>query len=352
MLECVSAAWCGHYYAMKAEKLLPMLSKEVRNAAAAVEAAASGAGQGAEEEEPPTKAPKIKLAQILWVDEKHSKCVLGCSSKHEYLIPSKDGTQDGEYLHPDEGGEMPERMPTIVPKFGQEARMAFGVGMKEVRGEMTGFKMLPFNYTGTKLVGPKKFEKRRLQEIAAVLQLKGGGWEKYEAKDAIRLPGGRYEMRYGANWEEKLKEACAKNHDGREAMTSVLDLVDHVVKEGNRLFEGTEFENTWVIYHDALLQWWEKGTQAHLLSLGFPPARQMCCQGETNKGTRYEGKLVGDTPEFMPLDTNLFSDYEVSMSQHVATTCRPPASSQLTTSDDSLSAILKSSSGRWSACGS
>ena len=90
-------------------------------------------------------------------DQKHSKCVLGCGSKHEYLVPVGP---DGEYLHPDDGGVMPARMPTTVPKFAQEARKAYSVMMKEVDGQMRGFKAKPFDYTGTLLVGPKKYATR------------------------------------------------------------------------------------------------------------------------------------------------------------------------------------------------
>lgn len=35
---------------------------------------------------------------------------------------------------------------------------------------------------------------------------------------------------------------------------------------------------------------------------------------------RYEGKLTGDTPEFMPLDANLFSDLETAVMWNVAGT--------------------------------
>ena len=35
---------------------------------------------------------------------------------------------------------------------------------------------------------------------------------------------------------------------------------------------------------------------------------------------RYAGKLTGDTPEFMPLDANLFSDLETTISWNVAAT--------------------------------
>ena len=62
------------------------------------------------------------------------------------------------------------------------------------------------------------------------------------------------------------------------------------------------------------------GAQAHLASLGFSKDRQLSAKGETNEGTRYEGKLVGDSPELMPLDNQLFSYFEHSMKQHVAVT--------------------------------
>ena len=38
---------------------------------------------------------------------------------------------------------------------------------------------------------------------------------------------------------------------------SVKELIDHAIEEGNRLFKGTRFENTWCMYHDVLSQWWE-----------------------------------------------------------------------------------------------
>ena len=40
--------------------------------------------------------------------------------------------------------------------------------------------------------------------------------------------------------------------------TSIKTLIDWSIDEGNRLFAGTRHANTWVFYHDALSQWWEK----------------------------------------------------------------------------------------------
>ena len=48
--------------------------------------------------------------------------------------------------------------------------------------------------------------------------------------------------------------------------------------------------------------------------------RQIRGLGHTNSGTRYEGTLPGDTPEYMPLDSNLFSDLETAVRWNVAGT--------------------------------
>ena len=48
--------------------------------------------------------------------------------------------------------------------------------------------------------------------------------------------------------------------------------------------------------------------------------RQVRGLGFTNEGTRYEGQLPGDTPEYMPLDSNLFSDLETAVRWNVAAT--------------------------------
>jgi len=53
-----------------------------------------------------------------------------------------------------------------------------------------------------------------------------------------------YEARYGESWRTKIP--------GRFSVTSIKELVDWVIDEGNRLFADTRFAKTWMIYHDAL----------------------------------------------------------------------------------------------------
>ena len=52
-------------------------------------------------------------------------------------------------------------------------------------------------------------------------------------------------------------------------VTSIKVLIDHVIAEGNRLFRDTRYADTWVIYHDALPQWWETAAQEYMASKGF-----------------------------------------------------------------------------------
>ena len=85
--------------------------------------------------------------------------------------------------------------------------------------------------------------------------------------------------------------------------------MDHVIAEGNRLFSDTRFAGTWSIYHDALPQWWEQRTQEYIRERGFAD-RQWRANDDTDLliAGHYRGKLMGDSPELMPLDSSLFSD--------------------------------------------
>jgi hypothetical protein len=257
--------------------------------------------------------PHIELAQVLWTDEKHSKCHLGCASKYEYQLPQGPG---GKYRAVTDGGEYPERMPTTAVKFPKEARFCLGVMKKLCKGKYVGFKTVPYEYTGKKMIGVAKFRKLWDNEILRVADLKGQ-WAQYSAVKAARLEGGRYKLRWPGTWCEELRGVLGR---GEGAVVCVTDEIDHMVAEGKRLFAGTPYARTWILQHDALSQFWEEGAQEYLASLGFGPSRQICAQGDTNVGTRYEGKLPGDTPELEPLDSNLFSDLEYGMKQHVAIT--------------------------------
>jgi hypothetical protein len=79
------------------------------------------------------------------------------------------------------------------------------------------------------------------------------------------VKGGRWFLLHGDSWEDKisdfLKTIC------------VTKLIDHIISEGNIAFARTPFAATWVIGHDALSQFTEKGAQKYLAAKGFGPDR-------------------------------------------------------------------------------
>jgi hypothetical protein len=127
--------------------------------------------------------------------------------------------------------------------------------------------------------------------------------------------GDGYVEKYGlANYQRFVKEAVDKKY------CNIADIMNHVVLESIKMYEGTNELNTFVIFHDGLKQWWEKEAQEHMASLGFRN-RQLRCLGNTNSGTIYEGKLVGNSPEICRgLDSHGFADLEASVLHHTALT--------------------------------
>jgi hypothetical protein len=258
----------------------------------------------------------ISLYGIAFWDEKHKKQHMGCASKWQWRTPRDPET--GTPLPADQGGRLAPPMDVVAGKYEDEARGCFGVALKQVDGRDVGIRFEPFNYTGRKVLGPTAYWKLVRKELERVEACTGAPWSncckasltEYPMYDV--LDGGRYEFIYGDNWRQVV--------DKHLKLCCITDIVDHIISEGNRAFADTPYANSWVIGHDALSQYWEPDALAHLESKGFPPCRLLCAQGSTNLGTRYAGKLVGNSPELMPLDSNLFSDLEYAIKQHCALT--------------------------------
>jgi len=94
--------------------------------------------------------------------------------------------------------------------------------------------------------------------------------------------------------------------------------MDHVVTKSKTIYKGTAVEDTFLIFHDGLSQWWEAEAQDYIPQLGFCD-RQLHCIGNTDKGTRYECKVVGDSPELCRgLNSHGFADLKCSINYHMA----------------------------------
>jgi hypothetical protein len=101
-------------------------------------------------------------------------------------------------------------------------------------------------------------------------------------------------------------------------------IIQHVVDTSTKAYKGTPREKDFMIFHDGLSAWWEKGSQDLMAKLGFRD-RQLRGLGSTNKGTRYEGKLPGDSPEVCRgLDAHGFADFERAVTYNCAVSSAYP----------------------------
>ena len=74
-----------------------------------------------------------------------------------------------------------------------------------------------------------------------------------------------------------------------------MKIIGRVMVASVTIFAGTSHADRGFIFHDGLSVWWEADAQAHVASRGF--ANRQIRNTTTNKGTRDERKIVGDTPE-------------------------------------------------------
>lgn len=295
-----------------------------------------------------SKLPRLALDQILHLDELHRKVLgsLGCpdsGANDEYVVPL-DG--DGNPCPIAEGGEYPEGAPKPTKKASQEVRALFGIMMKKSgvnaagKQTYTGHRMDPFFYNKCTVVGPGQIELLVEQEVAnATKRAKAWGPTSWPAKYNKPGMGGRYGAKYKDDprgWKCHAIAAirsgnnikgCARMH----ATMSVVELFDHARAEGDRLFAGTAYEDTYVLAHDALSTWHSAEAKAYMKSKGFGPNRLLTCRQEflevfskkdadtsVDDFGRYKGRLTGNGPEMSPLDNSCFSDLQRGITLHVA----------------------------------
>lgn len=286
-------------------------------------------------DEGPDALHPLVLHAIVWWDEHHKKVRLGHASKFECLVSRDDA---GKVCSPEDGGKFPERKPTTTAKYLDEARGSFGAAMrKKADGEMEGVKCKPFNYTGQWIYGPKTFADKRKAELARVKPMprKFGGI------------GRGYEDVYPDTYLEEVDKVLAKGNNACICVTKARShgarvgghcdtsdvvsrlsratpqMMDHIVAESKKVYEGTEWEDTFLIFHDGLSAWWEPEAQEHLKTLGFQH-RQLRCVGDTNKANPYYyHKVVGDSPEMCrALDSHGFADLEDAITYNCALSTR------------------------------
>ena len=228
---------------------------------------------------------------IVFWDEHHREVILGNAGAYQYMISTNE---KGVVTAPSEGGKFgPEQDKTSI-KYPGEGRGVFGVAVVVRNSIKEGVRATPFNYTGRKVISEKAFQVAMKIELDRVLPLKGC-WGDV---------GKGYEDRFKDRWVVELRKEVNKK------LCSIHDIIDHVISESERLYKNTLHAEDFRIFHDGLTVWWTPEAQEYIKDKGFEH-RQLRCEGDTNKGTRYENKVVGDSPEMCRgLDAYGFSDFK------------------------------------------
>ena len=239
--------------------------------------------------------PSLHLHAIVWWDEHHKKVILGHTSVHEYRV-RRDSA--GKPAPAAAGGVLPPAKPNTSMKYPGEARGLFGVAkVRKADGSYVGVKAEPFNYTGMQVVGIAQFKRECEAEKlrAASLPVRPHIYTDAELIAKMR----------------SLKRIC------------ITELIDHAITQSDAIYAGTEWELTYMLFHDGLTAWWEPEAQAYLASRGFAH-RQLRCLDPTNASgpaKRYRNKLPGDSPEMArALDSYGFAHLSRSLKLHTSLT--------------------------------
>lgn len=198
---------------------------------------------------------KTSIHGTLFVDKHSEFCALGKGvhngqgGKRQWQAPLKDG----KWCDPKDGGELEPVIPRQKPMHPARADGLFGVCTPMVGGRAEGCKMRPLRYRG-KVVGITNWDDALAALEERARKMGRDNREKLKDPFSKSRPGvwlnytdepHPYEARFGPSWRDHLPKSFG--------LTSIKELIDHTISEGNRFFKGTAHENTWWIYHDALL---------------------------------------------------------------------------------------------------
>jgi hypothetical protein len=134
----------------------------------------------------------------------------------------------------------------------------------------------------------------------------------YLARDGERETQGEPE------WKHQIRKVAQMSQ-----YICVTQLAEHIVVESAKQFVGTEFEESWVFYHNALslmtgtdtIEWMK---QRDYLKRWILPVKELHQDDPTLK--KYFHRPVGNLPENMPWDSSLNQDVHAAVQRHVLLT--------------------------------
>ena len=133
-----------------------------------------------------------------------------------------------------------------------------------------------------------------------------------------------YQSKFGDDWGKKIQLSSTFCHS-----MLICHYIDHMMAKSERVMKETIHEKTWMVYHDALSLMTAKSTKQWMREKGYLkqwmlPSDDLFDNLPNEIKKSHEGKPVGNSPEFMPLDTHLNQDLHESHNLHATVTSHLP----------------------------
>ena len=125
---------------------------------------------------------------------------------------------------------------------------------------------------------------------------------------------------YLARFEEDGWEDAISSSSAMSPLVSIQSLVTYIITESSSIIKGAAHKDDWYLYHDALALMTANVTMERMEKTMVDgksmKSRWLVPQNGVNAHTVYEGRPVGNSPKFMPLDSSLNNDIKVSLNRH------------------------------------
>jgi hypothetical protein len=124
----------------------------------------------------------------------------------------------------------------------------------------------------------------------------------------------------GGEWEADIRK-----HGEVGKLACIEDMVTHMMTATAAAYEGTEHEQDWMIYHDALALMTAGPTRDWMAEQKFGDGSTyldhwILPEHDLNAGTTYAGRPPGNSPELMPMDAYLNRDLHECVARHILAT--------------------------------
>ena len=131
----------------------------------------------------------------------------------------------------------------------------------------------------------------------------------YSFKDHMKAKN-IYILRYGERWVDKLKSSTTMSK-----FCCITDLIRFMMNEVEKLMKGSVHDEDFFIFQNDLVLMTAKETINWMRKNGYLHQWLFPLNG-LQYGTPYDGRPVGNIPEFMSLDNSLNRDILHSLSMH------------------------------------